>query len=412
GVEKLLDRAGVGDHRLLQPVGGARGRHVQLARGGLHQDRLVLADSDLLHAVARGFKDGQQQMSQPGGDLFQQQDLERVKGHRLLHGLRLRYTVCPSPGEYEWMSPFDASSGPLPSRGPLRPMAGSLLAFRQRRQAIFVLDAAAVGAAAVEDFPALRARDLDVAVVVQELFVEIDLFTAARTLRPDDRVVQLLVLVVKKLLAVHLFLEVVEVRVDGLDVGGEVPLGRLQLRQAVGQLVADREQVVPHRPGRRSRRDGVGSLDEAPKVGDALFHFHLHALPSCAASALKTCPPAPGGMQRADHTRDRYSLVRVSMRTLSPCSTKSGTCTTSPVSRVAGLVAPVAVSPLKPGSVWVTSSSTKVGSSTPMALSLWNCTWIIMLSLRKKTASPKRSRLSEICSYVEVSMKKYSSPEL
>ena len=43
-----------------------------------------------------------------------------------------------------------------------------------------------------------------------------------------------------------------------------------------------------------------------------------------------------------------------------PISTNKGTDTVAPVSTVAGLEAPVAVSPLKPGSVSVTSSSTLI----------------------------------------------------
>lgn len=46
----------------------------------------------------------------------------------------------------------------------------------------------------------------------------------------------------------------------------------------------------------------------------------------------------------------------------SPLSTNKGTFIVAPVSTVAGLVAPVAVSPLKPGSVSITSSSTKLGA--------------------------------------------------
>ena len=40
-----------------------------------------------------------------------------------------------------------------------------------------------------------------------------------------------------------------------------------------------------------------------------------------------------------------------------------GTCTWAPVSTTAGFVAPVAVSPLNPGSVSVTSNSTNKGGS-------------------------------------------------
>ena len=73
---------------------------------------------------------------------------------------------------------------------------------------------------------------------------------------------------------------------------------------------------------------------------------------------------------RCDYTRDRYSPVLVSILILSPCSTNRGTFTFAPVSTVAGLVAPVAVSPLNPGSVSVISSSTKRGGSTANTLPL------------------------------------------
>ena len=49
----------------------------------------------------------------------------------------------------------------------------------------------------------------------------------------------------------------------------------------------------------------------------------------------------------------------------SPTFTKSGTCTTAPVSSVAGFVTFETVSPFTPGSVSVTSSTTDAGSSTP-----------------------------------------------
>src|SRR5437867_3367112 len=70
------------------------------------------------------------------------------------------------------------------------------------------------------------------------------------------------------------------------------------------------------------------------------------------------------GHQPAAATRPRYSPVRVSTFTTSPSLRNSGTCTTAPVSSVAGLVPPCAVSPRTPGSVRATASSTKFGSST------------------------------------------------
>src|SRR5690606_1265621 len=70
------------------------------------------------------------------------------------------------------------------------------------------------------------------------------------------------------------------------------------------------------------------------------------------------------------HTRVKYSPLRVSTFTRSPCSTNRGAFTTSPVSSVTGLVAPVRVSPLTPGSASVTSSSTAAGKSTPIGVPL------------------------------------------
>ena len=51
----------------------------------------------------------------------------------------------------------------------------------------------------------------------------------------------------------------------------------------------------------------------------------------------------------------RYSPVLVSIWIFSPCSIKIGTCTTAPVSTVAAFVTFVAVLPLTPGSVSITS---------------------------------------------------------
>src|SRR5207247_1137639 len=67
-------------------------------------------------------------------------------------------------------------------------------------------------------------------------------------------------------------------------------------------------------------------------------------------------------------SRVRYSPVRVSTFTRSPSPTKRGTCTTTPVSSVAGLRAPLARSPFTPGSVWATLSTTEADISTPRAV--------------------------------------------
>src|SRR3954451_392797 len=70
------------------------------------------------------------------------------------------------------------------------------------------------------------------------------------------------------------------------------------------------------------------------------------------------------GTAARSYTRSRYVPVRVSTRIVSPWFTNSGTLTTRPVSVLAGLVPPLAVSPRKPGSVSTISSSTLIGGST------------------------------------------------
>ena len=65
-----------------------------------------------------------------------------------------------------------------------------------------------------------------------------------------------------------------------------------------------------------------------------------------------------------------YSPLRVSTRTESPSSMKSGTWTITPDSSVAGLLPPPeAVSPLRPGSVWVTFISIALGTCTSLGCS-------------------------------------------
>ena len=92
---------------------------------------------------------------------------------------------------------------------------------------------------------------------------------------------------------------------------------------------------------------------------------------SCAlnqGSRLDTFEPdfGPINVQRRgkDHSdaRDRNSPVLVSTLMRTPCSRYSGTCTTKPVSKVAGLVRPVAELPRVAGSQWVTASSTANGN--------------------------------------------------
>src|SRR4030095_816003 len=62
-------------------------------------------------------------------------------------------------------------------------------------------------------------------------------------------------------------------------------------------------------------------------------------------------------LAHAGYALVRYSALRVSTLIRSPGLTNSGTCTTSPVSSVAGLRAPDTRSPWMPGSVSDTVSS-------------------------------------------------------
>src|SRR6202167_244618 len=65
------------------------------------------------------------------------------------------------------------------------------------------------------------------------------------------------------------------------------------------------------------------------------------------------------------HARERYAPSAVSTRIFSPSLMKGGTCTTRPVSSLAGLVTEDAVADLRPGSVSTTVISTAWGSSMP-----------------------------------------------
>src|SRR5215212_12156484 len=103
-------------------------------------------------------------------------------------------------------------------------------------------------------------------------------------------------------------------------------------------------------------------------------------------------PAAQGPLHStAVQTLVRYSLERVSTRTLSPALIKSGTCTTIPVSRVAGLEPPVAVSPLRPGSVSDTPRSTCAGGSKLTTSPSAESTVTVLPSTMYPDASPTTS---------------------
>ena len=77
----------------------------------------------------------------------------------------------------------------------------------------------------------------------------------------------------------------------------------------------------------------------------------------------------------------------MSILILSPLFINNGTVIIAPVSTLAGLLAPVAESPLTPGSVSTTSSSTKFGALTWNALPAWNLIIALSFSLKYKSAS-------------------------
>src|SRR5829696_2564122 len=106
----------------------------------------------------------------------------------------------------------------------------------------------------------------------------------------------------------------------------------------------------------------------------------------------------PAAQVALPQTLVRYSLERVSTRTRSPTLTKSGTCTTTPVSSVAGLLPPVAVSPLRPGSVSATSRSTCAGGSTLTTSPSAESTLTVPFGTMYPSASPTASRETASCS--------------
>ena len=83
----------------------------------------------------------------------------------------------------------------------------------------------------------------------------------------------------------------------------------------------------------------------------------------------------------------------------SPVLTKSGTCTVAPVSSFAGFVTFETVSPLTPGSVSTTSSSTDAGSDTPDGLPSTVSTCTLDDGCMKSMTSETDSRDRLNCSY-------------
>src|SRR6059058_3430750 len=84
----------------------------------------------------------------------------------------------------------------------------------------------------------------------------------------------------------------------------------------------------------------------------------IHQFTNSPTHQLTNSPICP-------YTLDWYSPVSVLTRTLSPSFTNGGTWMTRPVSSVAGLTCALAVAPLIPGTVSLTTRSTVCGSSMP-----------------------------------------------
>src|SRR5690606_3033641 len=205
---------------------------------------------------------------------------------------RLRYTVCPSPGEYERsvakrvrlrpksaapvkarpandrsrMVKWQAAKEKVTRYGSLR----RLLVVRQRGHGLlFVFRVkTAVVVSPKEDLAALGARDLHV-VVVEETLFEVHFFPAPRALRPHKILVQELIVLffLVELAAVDLFFELKQVGVETLDV-------LLQLREALRQCVTNQQEMIPHGPAGSVGMKPFGALNQAADVGDPLFHFH------------------------------------------------------------------------------------------------------------------------------------------
>src|SRR5207253_10397674 len=144
-----------------------------------------------------------------------------------------------------------------------------------------------------------------------------------------------------------------------------------------GARTLDDDDGIRHRGaggcGVRRRDDGRrGALHADAHVAHGDFGFGEAQLVEQLAEPAHELRGVRGSVARAPAdrhqpataTRPRYSPLRVSTFTTSPSLRKSGTCTTAPVSGVAGLLPPCAVSPRTPGSVFAIESSTKFGSST------------------------------------------------
>src|SRR5437879_6460500 len=118
---------------------------------------------------------------------------------------------------------------------------------------------------------------------------------------------------------------------------------------------AHRRGRVPAAPSTLAGR--VGTED------DDCDHWRMATW--CIGESITDSPTHHLADSPSTHTRDWYSPVSVFTRTLSPSLTNGGTLITRPVSSVAGFTCALAVAPLMPGTVSLTSRSTVAGSSMP-----------------------------------------------
>src|SRR5215472_11528056 len=114
-----------------------------------------------------------------------------------------------------------------------------------------------------------------------------------------------------------------------------------------------------------------------------IYRFQFHGLPRTITGDGRSC----------HHALERYVPSAVSTLIFSPSLMKGGTCTTNPVSVLAGLVTLEAVALFRPGSVSTTVRITVCGSSMPTALPSKNSTLICRLGVRYSTDSPRMSRV-------------------
>src|ERR1700684_510972 len=121
-----------------------------------------------------------------------------------------------------------------------------------------------------------------------------------------------------------------------------------------------------------------------------LVAHRVRILPDCVAPRFACSNFAqddnqPGCNQqlgRPLYARDKYAPSDVSTLIFSPSLINGGTCTTSPVSVLAGLVTLEAVALFRPGSVSMTVRITVCGSSMPTAFPSKNSTLISRFAIR------------------------------